>query len=64
MISDDGKAKYATTVAESIVKSGEIRKRFPEEVLSLLIQIESDFGLRRRSEYDGIEVVGEATENS
>lgn len=64
MISSDGKAKYATTVAESVVKSEIIKKRFPTEVLSLLIQIESDFGLKRRSEYDGVEVVEETTGNS
>ncbi len=60
MISSDGKAKYATTVAQYIVKSQEINKRFPQEILKLLVQIEKDFGLQRRSEYNAIEVVREA----
>lgn len=59
MISSDGKAKYATTVAQYIVKSQETEKRFPPEILKLLLQIEKDFGLQRRSEYNGIELVGE-----
>ena len=60
MISSDGKAKYATTVAQYIVKSPEINKRFPHEILKLLVQIEKDFGLQRRSEYNAIEFVREA----
>lgn len=60
MISSDGKAKYATTVAQYIVKSQEIEKRFPAEILKLLLRIEKDFGLQRRSEYNGIELIGEA----
>lgn len=60
MISSDGKAKYATTVAQYIVKSQEIKKRFPTEILKLLLQIEKDFGLQRRSEYNGIELIREA----
>lgn len=60
MISSDGKAKYATTVAQYIVKSQEINKRFPHEILKLLVQIEKDFGLQRRSEYNAIEFVREA----
>ena len=57
MTSSDGKARYAITVAQNIVKSNEISKRFPQEILRLLVQIEKDFGLQRRSEYNAIEIV-------
>lgn len=59
MISSDGKAKYASTVAHSIVSAQEINKRFTKEILKLLLQIEKDFGLQRRSEYNDIESFGE-----
>ena len=59
MISSDGKAKYASTVAHSIVSAQEINKRYTKEILKLLLQIEKDFGLQRRSEYNDIESFGE-----
>ena len=64
MISSDGKAKYAMTVAQHIVKSEDTKKRFSKEILMLLVQIEKDLGINRRSEYNGIEVIGEAKRNS
>lgn len=64
MTSDNGKAKYATAVAQYIVKSDDVEKRFPRKILELLIQIEKDFKLKRRSEYNGIEVIKETTGNS
>ena len=64
MISSNGKAKYAVTIAQYIIKSEDIRKRFPKKILKLLVQIEKDFGIKRREEYNGIEVIGEATRNS
>ena len=59
MIASDGKAKYATTVAQYIVKSKEVEKRFPKEILKLLLQIEKDFKLQRRSEYNAIKSIKE-----
>lgn len=64
MTSSDGKAKYALAVAECIVKKAPIGKRFPKEVLKLFVQMEKDFGMVRRSEYHGIEVIREAAGNS
>lgn len=64
MVSSDGKAKYATTVAKYIVQSQVVEKRFSREILMLLIQIEQDLGLKRRSEYNGIEIIGKAATDS
>lgn len=64
MISKDGKAKYASTIARQIVNNSNINKRFPDIILSFLIQIEKDFKIERRYVYNGIEFVGETTSNS
>ncbi|MEG2270535.1 MAG: AAA family ATPase [Bacilli bacterium] len=57
MISNDGKAKYAVPVAEEIVKNGTLKKRFPLEVLKLLVQIEIDLRIKRKDEYNDIKVI-------
>lgn len=57
MTSSDGKAKYAIPVAKNIVQDVQINKRFPKEVLKLLMKLESDLGLERRSEYSGLNVI-------
>jgi putative ATP-dependent endonuclease of OLD family len=64
MTAKDGKAKYASMIARQIINNSEIVKRFPNTILSLLIQIEKDFRLTRRCEYNGIEFIGETKGNS
>lgn len=57
MTSKDGKARYATAIAQHIVENREVSKRFPDIILKLLIQIEKDYGIERRSEYSGLKVI-------
>lgn len=60
MVSKDGKAKYASTIATQIIQNDVFEKRFPKIILDFLIQIEKDNGLTRRRIYDGIESIKEA----
>ena len=64
MTSKDGKAKYAVAIATQIVKNSEIKKRFPGKILDFLLQVEKDYGLARRHEYNGIEFIRETATNS
>ncbi len=57
MTSSDGKAKYAIPVAQSLITDSDYAKRIPKEVLKLFIQMEKDFGLERRSDYNGLNVI-------
>jgi len=57
MTSSDGKAKYALPIANEVLKDSDVSKRFPKEVLKLLIKLESDLGIKRRSEYNGVTFV-------
>lgn len=55
MVTSDGKAKYASITAQAIVKNENLNKRFPKEIMQLLIQFEQDFDIKRKEEYNGIE---------
>ncbi|MBE5970364.1 MAG: DUF2813 domain-containing protein [Erysipelotrichaceae bacterium] len=59
MTSEDGKAKYSLEVAKHIVNDNDLKKRFPNEILKLLIKLEKGLGLERRREYSDLEFVRE-----
>ena len=57
LTSKDGKAKYATEVAEMVSMQEDIHKRFPLPVLKLLCYMEKALGLRRKDMYHGLSIV-------
>lgn len=56
LTSKDGKAKYATEVAEMVSLQEDIHKRFPLPVLKLLCYMEKALGLRRKDMYHGLSI--------
>ena len=57
MTSSDGKAKYSYEVAKHIIKDSNIEKRFPREILKLLMKLEKDLGIERQVEYSDLNVI-------
>ena len=62
--SKKAKAKYATAIAENIIKNVNLDKRIPSKILSLLNTIAIEQSIKARSEYIEIESVRQTTENS